>query len=52
MSTVRTINSSELLYRTDDIAERYFGDPAEAYHEASKLARSRILRQSDAHFIQ
>lgn len=52
MSNIRTITSVELLYGSDDVASSLLHDPAENYHEASKLYRSRVRRQSDAYFIE
>jgi SagB-type dehydrogenase family enzyme len=52
MSTLRTINAVELVYGTDDPEHMLVDDPAEAYHEASKLYRSRALRQTDAYIIE
>lgn len=52
MSTLRTINAMELVYGTEFPEQELVDDPAEAYHEASKLYRSRALRQTDAYLIE
>lgn len=52
MTTHRTINALELVYGSEEVAETLMDDPAECYHEASKLYRSRALRQTNAYLIQ
>jgi SagB-type dehydrogenase family enzyme len=52
MSKVRTLNAAEVLYGETFLEDPLANDPAEEYHEASKLYRSRVRRQNDAYFIE
>ena len=52
MNKLRTINAIELVYGSEDVEQTLLDDPAECYHEASKLYRSRALRQTDAYLIE
>lgn len=52
MSKIRTVNAAEVLYGEMYLEDSLGNDPAEEYHEASKLYRSRVRRQNDAYFIE
>jgi SagB-type dehydrogenase family enzyme len=51
MSSIKTVNAAETVYG-EDSRRRLVQDPAEAYHEASKLFKQLGLRQTDAHLLQ
>lgn len=51
MRNLRTINAVEAVYGTEDPDQVLLDDPVESYHEASKLYRSRALRQTNAYLL-
>jgi SagB-type dehydrogenase family enzyme len=51
MSTIKTLNTAETV-SGEDSQRTLAQDPAEAYHEASKLFKQLALRQTDAFLLQ